>query len=134
MRLTTGLALAVLEVSVGSKHAFPDTISNQPCAEIADYLSDFAERNPNLASDSGRAEFLSAAINLFEAGEIKESGVEALKSRQFDSALQAIRSLGEPIAEPNLERQLQAGDLGAGSASVYDARDFGGFVALNHVE
>jgi hypothetical protein len=135
MRLGLGFSLAALWIAAGSESAVPEDLPDNPCAQIAEYLSDFAERNAKLTDDRGRAEFLEAAINLsYERRETRGLTVEALHARQFDSTLKAIQSLGYPVAEPNLEQRLQSGDLGGSSAFLYDARQFGSFVALNHVE
>ena len=130
MRLLIGLPLLLLGIAFGSRDALSDSQASEPCAEIAGYLSDFSARHPELTSDTGRAEFLAAAINLsFERVKSKGLAVEVLQPREFDNALKAIRSLGESIAEPGLEKQLQTGELSG--RYLYDARSLGGLVVLS---
>lgn len=133
MRLPIGLPLLLLGVAFGSREAAPDSQASEPCAEIAGYLSDFSTRHPELTSDAGRAEFLAAAINVsFEPVKSKGLVVEVIQPRRFDTALKALQSLGMPIAQPEIEQRILDGDLSGGY--LYDARDIGGFVALNDIQ
>ncbi|HXK39277.1 MAG TPA: hypothetical protein VJ837_00375, partial [Candidatus Paceibacterota bacterium] len=133
MRLPVGLPLLLLGVAVGSRDAAPESLGSEPCTEIADYLSEFSARNPELTGDIGRAEFLAAAIN-FSFEQVKSKGliVEALQPREFETTSKAVRTLGEPFADPDIEEQLSTGNLSG--RYLYDARRLGGFVALNDIQ
>jgi hypothetical protein len=130
MRFPIALPLLLLGVAIEGRDAAPDSPASEPCTEIAGYLSDFSARHPELTSDAGRAEFLAAAINFsFESVKSKGLTVELLQPSEFATASQAIRALGERLADPGIEEQLSKGNLSG--RYLYDARNLGGFVALN---
>jgi hypothetical protein len=130
MKLPIGLPLLLLGIAIGGRDAAPDSCASEPCAAIASYLSDFSARHPELTSDAGRAEFLAAAMNFsFEWVKSKGLAVEVLQPIEHDNALNAIRSLGAPVADPRLEQLLQTGELS--DRYLYDARSLGGLVVLS---
>jgi hypothetical protein len=129
MKLPIGLPILLVGVAFGSRDAAPDSQASQPCTEIAGYLSDFSARHPELTGDSGRAEFLAAALNFsFERARSKGLAVEVLQPTEHGNALNAVRSLGAPIADPRLAHLLQTGELSG--RYLYDARSLGGLVVM----
>jgi hypothetical protein len=130
MRVPIRLPLLLLGIAFGSRDAAPDSPASEPCIEIAGYLSDFSARHPELTIDTGRAEFLATAIDLsFERVKSKRLAVEVLHPTEHDNALNAVHSLGVPVADPRLEQLLQTRELGG--RHLYDARSLGGLVILS---
>lgn len=119
------------------QQAIPDNGHRGPCNEIAQYLTIFADQNPDRAIDTGHSEFLNFAIGSHRfRREAESSAIEALSSRQFSSASEAVQSLNENVAERDLFAKMAKHDVGFeyGSVFLHDARAFGRFTALNHVE
>jgi len=102
------------------------TVAN-PCASIAAHLRDYAEAQPERRADAGETEFLNAALDLTNPRDSRDGAAMAgWPGSGCDGALAAIPDLSiDDTVRNQLDRALCALNV-----VLYDARPWGGFVAL----